>query len=143
MSGNYEADFYAWANEQVALLRAGNLSAADIDHIADEIESIGRREKRELVRCLTVLLLHLLKWQFQPSRRGASWRASIENTRDELEDHMKDNPSLKSKLPEAIATAFLRGRRTAAAETGLSQDAFPTACPWSFEQIMDPDFWPE
>ncbi|MBF0393862.1 MAG: DUF29 domain-containing protein, partial [Alphaproteobacteria bacterium] len=72
----YERDFFAWANEQAALLRAGNLSVADIEHIAEEIESMGRTERREMVSRLTVLLLHLLKWRYQPSRRGSSWFAS-------------------------------------------------------------------
>ena len=81
-------DFYAWANEQAALLRAGRLTEADIENIAEEIESMGRSEKRELVNRLTVLLLHLLKWQFQPALRGNSWRLSIEKQRYRLEDHL-------------------------------------------------------
>ena len=88
----YDRDFYAWANEQAALLRAGKLMEADIQNIAEEIESMGRSEKRELVSRLTVLLLHLLKWQFQPGLRGTSWRLSIENTRYQLEEHIEDNP---------------------------------------------------
>ncbi len=94
-NSNYDLDFYAWANEQVALLRAGELSTADIEHIAEEIESMGRTEKRELVNRLTVLLLHLLKWRFQPRRRSASWEASIKIQRLKLADHLKDNPSLE------------------------------------------------
>jgi hypothetical protein len=74
---NYEHDFYAWANEQAALLRAGELAQADIEHIAEEIESMGKTEKRELVSRLRVLMLHLLKWRFQPLGRTASWEASI------------------------------------------------------------------
>jgi len=139
----YERDFYAWANEQAALLRDGRLLAADIEHIAEEIESMGKTEKRELVSRLTVLLLHLLKWQYQSERRGASWRASIRNTRDQLADHLIDNPSLKSRLPEAVATAFRYASRDAAAETGLPESTFPTDCPWPFEQIMAESFWPE
>ncbi|CAK0766895.1 DUF29 domain-containing protein [uncultured Gammaproteobacteria bacterium] len=143
MSSNfYEHDFFAWANEQAALLRAGKLDAADIEHIAEEIESMGRSEKRELVSRLTVLLLHLLKWQFQPDRRGASWEASIANTRDDLADHLADNPSLKAMLSEAIISAYRRARRDAAAETGLPNPSFPLTCPWSFAQLMDENFWP-
>ena len=74
----YDRDFYAWANEQASLLRKGDLSHADIEHIAEEIESMGKTEKRELISRLTVLLLHLLKWRFQPTLRGKSWRLSIE-----------------------------------------------------------------
>jgi Domain of unknown function DUF29 len=82
----YERDFYAWANQQAALLRDGRLAEADIEKIAEEIESMGRSEKRELVSRLTILLQHLLKWHFQPGRRSVSWGPSIENTRLQLED---------------------------------------------------------
>jgi hypothetical protein len=132
----YDRDFYAWANEQAALLRAGKLSDADVANIAEEIESMGRSEKRELVSRLVVLLLHLLKWQYQPARRGRSWQVTIENTRDELDRHMIDNPSLKAKLPEAMADAYRRARRSAAAETDLPDITFPAECPWTFEQAM-------
>jgi len=145
MSGSslYDRDFYAWANQQAGLLRAGKLSEADLEHIAEEIESMGKSEKRELVSRLTVLLLHLLKWEFQPVRRGASWRLSIANPRDALTDHLADNPSLQSVLEASIDTAYRRARRDAALETGLSESTFPTTCPWSFTDMMDEDFWPE
>ncbi len=139
----YEQDFYAWANEQVALLRAGKLSAADIEHIAEEIESMGKTEKRELVSRLTVLLLHLLKWQFQPERRGSSWEATIRNQRLDIDDHLADNPSLKARLQDAIKAAYERARNIATAETGLARSSFPTACPWAFDAIMNAEFWPD
>lgn len=139
----YESDFYAWANEQAALLRAGKLSAADIGNIAEEIESMGRSEKRELVNRLAVLLLHLLKWRYQPKRRGSSWEATIRTQRLQLRDHLADSPSLKARLDEAIASAYERAIIVAADETGLAEDTFPTACPWPFERLMDADFWPE
>ena len=139
----YEQDFYAWANQQAALLRAGRLSAADIEHIAEEIESMGKTEKRELVSRLTVLLVHLLKWRHQPDRIGASWRATIRIQRRDLAAHLEDNPSLKAVLPEAVARAFGNAVIAAGAETGLSEAAFPPVCPWSFERMMDETFWPE
>ncbi len=139
----YDHDFYAWTNEQVGLLRAGKLSEADLEHIAEEIESMGKSEKRELISRLTVLLLHLLKWEFQPMRRGASWRLSIANTRDALTDHLADNPSLRSVLEASVETAYRRARRDAALETGLSENTFPSTCPWLFSQMMDENFWPE
>ena len=111
----YDQDFYAWANEQAALLRAGKLAAADIEHIAEEIESMGKAEKRELVSRLTVLLLHLLKWQFQPDRRGSSWDATITVQRDDITDHLRDNPSLKAKIGAAITDAY---RKAAILVTG-------------------------
>jgi hypothetical protein len=139
----YLSDFYAWANEQAGLLRAGRLSEADIEHIAEEIESMGKSEKRELVNRLRVLLLHLLKWQFQPSRRGTSWEGSIVNTRDELQVHLHDNPSLKSQIADAMEVAYRRAVLDAVTETGLRRTNFPPVCPWLYDEIMDPDFWPE
>ncbi len=136
MSELYDRDFYAWANEQAGLLRAGKLSSADIANIAEEIETLGRSEKRELVSRLTVLLQHLLKWRFQPERRGRFWELSIANVRDELTDHLADNPSLKAMLPEAIATGYRRARRSAEQETGLPSSAFPVECPWTFDRAM-------
>ena len=107
MSANlYEQDFYAWANQQAGLLRAGKLSQADIEHIAEEIESMGKTEKRELISRLAVLLAHMLKWRFQPERRTKSWRLTIEEQRRQVIRHMRDNPSLKSRLFEAIEEAY-------------------------------------
>jgi hypothetical protein len=138
----YEEDFYAWANQQAELLRAGKISEADIEHIAEEIESMGKSEKRELASRLNVLLLHLLKWQYQPGRRGASWQATIRVQRRDLAVHMKDNRSLKAVLPEAIEQAYGNAIIEAGAETGLLESTFPATCPWSMEQLMDLDFWP-
>jgi hypothetical protein len=94
----YDRDFYARAPQQAGLLRDGRLSEVNIGRIAEEIESMSKTEKRELVSRLTILLLHLLKGQFQPSHRGAFWRASINNARDDIADHLEDNPSLKTHL---------------------------------------------
>jgi hypothetical protein len=139
----YDRDFYAWLNEQAALLRSGRLAELDIENLAEEIESMGRSEKRELVSRLKILILHLLKWQYQPDRRGASWRSSVYNARDALVDLLSDSPSLKSQLAAAIRTAYPRAVRDAAAETALEAAIFPSSCPWSFTQLSDPDFWPE
>ncbi|MDG5495480.1 DUF29 domain-containing protein [Niveispirillum sp. BGYR6] len=144
MSGNlYETDFYAWAMEQAALLRAGKLSAADIDNIAEEIESMGKTEKRELISRLKVLLMHLLKWQFQPAGRCVSWQLTIKEQRREVADHLSDNPSLKSRLPDSMANAYAVAIIAAARETSIAEETFPAECPWSFEQIMDGAFWPD
>jgi hypothetical protein len=139
----YEQDFYAWANEQAALLRAGKLADADIENIAEEIESMGRSEKRELVNRLTVLLLHLLKWQFQPGLRGNSWRLSIEEQRYRLEDHLNDNPSLQAQLDKAMRDAYRLALIEAERETGLARETFPPQCSYSFGEAMRPEFWPE
>ncbi len=139
----YDEDFYAWSNEQAALLRAGRLAQADIAHIAEEIESMGRTEKRELVSRLTVLLLHLLKWRFQPRRRTAGWEASVRVQRNRLADHLDDNPSLRPLLPAALGAAYRDAALEAVAETGLPAATFPTSCPWRVEEAMDAGFWPE
>lgn len=139
----YDTDFYAWANQQAALLRAGKLEAADIAHIAEEIESMGRTEKRELVSRLRVLLLHLLKWQFQPGLRSRSWRLSVAEQRRELLDHLADNPSLKAKLREAIGSAYALALLAAERETGLERTTFPDQCPYSYDQMVDDGFWPD
>ncbi len=144
MSANlYDQDFYAWANEQARLLRDGKLSEADIAHIAEEIESMGKTEKRELVSRLTVLLLHLLKWRYQAEHRGASWQATIRVQRRDLAVHMADNPSLKALTPQAIEQAYGNAVIEAGAETGLDDSALPPACPWTFAQLTDADFWPQ
>ena len=140
---NYDVDFYAWAYEQSALLRAGRLSAADIDNIAEEIATLGRSEKRELVNRLIVLLMHLLKWQFQPEKRSRSWEVSIKDQRRQTGWHLRDNPSLKYQLAGSIAEAYESAVEQAGLETGLPDDAFPKVCPYSPEKMMSADFWPE
>jgi hypothetical protein len=139
----YDRDFYAWANEQAGLLRAGKLSEADIEHIAEEIESMGKSEKRELVNRLAVLLLYLLKWQHQPVFRCTSWRLTIKEQRNRPEDHLADNPSLKSSLSKTMAAACRHAVLSASRETGMEPTAFPATCPWSPDQIMDSTFYPE
>jgi len=142
-SALYDQDFYAWANEQAALLRSGQMSAADIEHIAEEIESMGKTEKRELISRLKVLLMHLLKWQFQPVGRSVSWQLTIKEQRREAARHLADNPSLKGRLSETMADAYGDAIIAAARETSLPEDVFPAECPWVFEQIMEAGFWPE
>jgi hypothetical protein len=142
-SSLYEQDFYAWANEQANLLRTGQVSAADIEHIAEEIESMGKTEKRELANRLAVLLLHLLKWQFQPVRRGDFWEATVRVQRRDLTVLLKDNPSLKGKVAESVEQAYGNAVIQTAAETGFPEMTFPAECPWSFDQIMDAAFWPD
>ena len=138
----YDADFYAWTQEQAGLLRSGRLAEADIAHIAEEIESLGQAEKRELVSRLTVLLLHLRTWRFQPNLRGRSWRLTIKEQRKEVLNHLADNPSLQSRTKEAMAAAYDLAIIKAARETAMDEEEFPAACPWTFEQATS-DFWPE
>ncbi len=139
----YEQDFYAWSRQQADLRRVERLSEADIEHIAEEIDSMGRTEKRELVSRLAVLLLHLLKWRHQPEKRSPSSEASIRVQRNRLADHLDDNFSLKPLLPQALANAYRDARLEAAAETGLAKATFPEACPWAVAETLAADFLPD
>ena len=142
MSKLYEQDYYGWANEQAALLRAGNLRAADIENIAEEIESMGKGEKRELVNRLIVLLQHLLKWQFQPELRGTSWEVTVQAQRIQIAAHMRDNPSLKPQIPDAMKQAYRVACLQAVGETNLPKSVFPPDCPFGFHKALDENFWP-
>jgi hypothetical protein len=139
----YERDFYAWTLEQAKLLRAGKTSEADLENIAEEIESMGKTEKRELVSRLTTLLLHLAKWRFQPALRARSWRLSIEGQRLDIADLIEDNPSLKPYLSQSFGHAWRRALLEAQKETGLEASSFPVECPWSGDEVLDNGFWPE
>ncbi len=139
----YEQDFYAWTNRQAELLRTGQFEQADIDNIAEEIEAMGRSEKRELVSRLSQLLLHLLKWRYQPDFRGSSWRLTIEEQRDSIAGHLRDNPSLRSYLDPAMEDAYRWARRRAGHETNLPNGTFPEASPFSFVEAIDDGFWPD
>lgn len=143
VAGLYERDFHAWANEQASLLRAGKLASVDLVHVAEEIESMGRSERRELVNRLVVLLLHLLKWRFQADRQGNSWRLSIKEQRIRLRSHLEDNPSLKSQIDWAITQAYQLALIDAERETGLPESTFPVTCPFNYDQLLDDAFWPE
>lgn len=138
----HERDFYAWALEQAALLRAGRLAELDLENLAEEIEGLARAEARELRSRYATLLIHLLKWEFQPERRSTSWAGTIARERVEIEDLLDDNPSLKPRQSELFAKAYRSARAGAAAETELPSSRFPATCPYTREQAMDGAFWP-
>ncbi|MFS8866628.1 DUF29 domain-containing protein [Synechococcus sp. OH30] len=141
----YERDFYAWTQEQATLLRAGRLEQLDTGHLAEEIEALGRQERRELVNRLGILLGHLLKWQFQPQLRGKSWQATIIEQRQDIQELIAESPSLKAYLTEAMEKAYRKGLLLVVRETPLSLQDLPDRCPcpYTFEQAMDPNFYPE
>lgn len=136
----YDADFHAWTQEQAKFIRTGQFHQLDLENLAEEIESLGRQERRELRNRLAVLVGHLLKWQFQPTGQGASWRATIRAQRREIQRLMKENPSLKPYLSEAVVDSYDDALALAIRETGLEQ--FPDQCPYSVEQITDETFLP-
>ena len=139
---SYDGDTAGWAEHQAALLRAGRFAQLDIENIAEEIESVGRSEQKELTSRLTILIAHLLKWQFQPSRRGSSWQDTISTQRAQIARHMKRDPSLKAKLDEAVEDGHADARLVARTETGLEPEALPLKCPYTWTQIMDDQFLP-
>jgi hypothetical protein len=132
----YERDFYSWLMEQARLVRAGQWSAVDRENLAEEIEAWGREQFNTLARALRVLLLHLLKWDFQAEKRTRSSALSIAAQRLEIEDILADNPGLKPRIPEAMARAYRKARIDAAKETGLEETHFPEKCEYTFEDTM-------
>jgi hypothetical protein len=139
---NYEQDFYAWTVEQARLLRAGELSAIDAVNLAEEIESMGRRDRRELESRLTVLLTHLLKWQMQPDQRSRSWSATMREQRRQIEKLLRESPSLRPFVANVLAQAYSDAREDAADETGLPESAFPTECPFTLDEVLSRSFLP-
>lgn len=131
----YERDFYTWSQQQARLLRAGRWNSVDRENVAEEIESLGREQFNKLESALRVLLLHLLKWDHQPSKRTRSWALSVKDQRVAFDDVLADNPGLKSRLDEALARAYRRARIQAAMETGLPEEAFPETCPYALDEI--------
>ncbi|WP_406873271.1 DUF29 domain-containing protein [Aminobacter sp. P9b] len=139
----YEADYARWCAEQGALLREGNLQELDRENLAEEIESSGRSDKREIESRLNVLLVHLLKWRFQPDQRAGSWKATITEQRWRISRVVKDSPSLNSYPRKVLAEEYALARSNAATETGLFADAFPSDCTFSIGQVLDLEFFPE
>lgn len=133
----YDRDFYAWTQEQARLLREGRLGELDLDNLAEEIECMGRQERREMRNRLALLLLHLLKWQGQPSHRTPSWRHSIREQREQIVQLLQDSPSLKPVMEQVFVEAYGRGRRDAADETGLPLKTFPAEAPFTLDQALD------
>ncbi len=140
---SYQHDFYGWTQQQVELLKTGHLNELDIENLIEEIETMGRSEKRAVESRLIVLLAHLLKWQYQPDRRGKSWMLTCKGQRLNLETVLDDNPSLKPLLGSILPVAYVKARIEAAKEVGSDENSFPDDCPWSINQIMDQSFYPD
>ncbi|WP_133513355.1 DUF29 domain-containing protein [Candidatus Thiosymbion oneisti] len=139
----YDGDFYDWTIKTSKLLREGHIGEVDLEQVAEEIEDMGKSDKRALSSYLKLLMVHLLKWHYQPKYRGISWKLSITNARDEIQDLLKDSPSLNSKVEQLITDRYATARKRASLETGLVLDSFPNACPFSVEQLLDDDYWPD
>ena len=141
----YEQDFYAWTQEQVRLIQAGNFSTIDYQHVKEELQIMGVSEKRELHSRLTVLLMHLLKWKYQPNLQCKSWKYTIKEQRKELKYHFKNNPSLTNaeSLSESLAYAYELAVLKAVSETNLNESVFAQTCEWNIQNILDEEFFPE
>ncbi|MBV8094302.1 MAG: DUF29 domain-containing protein [Acetobacteraceae bacterium] len=146
MSDLYERDVYRWAQEQAAALRkaanTGSNLPIDWENVAEEIESVGRSEKHELENRLLVLINHLLKWQFQPDRRGKSWRLTIREQRRRIDRHLRSNPTLAANLDAIIAEVYGDAREEASDQTDLPENTFPASCPYTAAEILDLDWFP-
>ena len=138
----YEDDLFAWTQEQAALLRAHAASGIDWEHLAEEIESMGARDRRKLESRLTVILLHLLKWQAQPALRGASWRKTLRTQRREIRKLLKQSPSLRREVRGMLHDAYADAVKDAIDETGLRADVFPDTCPYKPADVLDEDHLP-
>ena len=139
----YEEDFARWSAEQAVLLRAGRLDRVDTENVAEEIESLGRSEQSEIESRMAVLLAHLLKHQFQPAQRSASWTATIFEQRYRIARVIRRSPSLKFYPAATRDEEYVIARRNAAAETGHPISVFPETCSYTIEQILDEDWLPE
>ncbi len=142
LKNEYDKDFYAWTMHNAALIRQGKFSQVDVENVAEEIESMGRSDKRELVSRLGVLIAHLLKWEFQPERRGNSWKATIKVQRLRVKRLLEESPSLKHELESKLADAYKLAVLIAAEETQFLETTFPKKCPYDFSQCMRENFFP-
>jgi len=138
----YDQDYYLWLVQTAYLLKNKQLTQLDIDHLFEEIADIGKREKRALISNLEILLMHLLKYQYQPENRSNSWRYTIFEHRDRIEKQFNDSPSLKSYFLENFDAAYTKARQKAAIETGMELELFPNTCPFSPENTLDSEFLP-
>jgi Domain of unknown function DUF29 len=139
----YDRDFVAWIEETIDRLKAKDYSAVDWNNVIEELDTMGRRERKSLKSNLVILLLHLLKWQYQPALRSGSSKGSIVEHRQRIQDDLIDSPSLKPYLYEILVSAYLDACDRAAAETGLSLTIFPVDCDYPIESILDRTFFPD
>ena len=141
-AGLYDEDFFAWTQRTAELLRARRFDEMDIEHTAEEIEDMGKRDLKELNSRVQVLLAHLLKWQLQPDKRSPSWQTTIVTQRLEIEALLGQSPSLRPKLSSELAKNYSGAVKRTMPESRLSKDEFPRQCPFTVAQILDEDFLP-
>jgi hypothetical protein len=142
LNETYNKDLYLWGQEHIKLLKQGRLNELDIEHLIEEIEDMGKSEQRGISSHLRVLLMHLLKWEFQERFRGGSWLGSIRNSRLSIDDLIKTSPSLKNKPQNDLSEIYKQAREWASDETGLKLETFPEECPYSIEQVLNKSWLP-
>jgi hypothetical protein len=143
MNTLYNSDFYSWTKTQAQLLKEEKWETLDKLNLIEEIETLGRQERRELTNRLALLLGHLLKWQHQPEKRSNSWLATIREQRTQINRILADSPSLKSYLEEAFSLSYQDGINLAVKETNLPYETFAENCHYEITQILEPEFLPE
>ncbi len=139
----YDRDYYQWLTKTAELLRLKEFNKLDLENLIEEIESLGKSEKRAIKSNLIVVILHLLKWQYQPQKRSNSWKSSIREHRRRIQELLTDSPSLNNYLPEIFTACYVAAKKQASDETGLSIMFFPKECPFSLEESLDEDFLTE
>ena len=147
----YEQDFHQWIEHHITLLRAGRLNEIDVEHLIEELEGMAGRDRNELLSRLKILIAYLLKWQFQLQQLtekckefdGRSWQRSIIEQRSEIADQLENIPSLKNHLNELVALAYPKAVKLSVKETQLPLSTFPRDCPYTVEQLLNDDFYPE
>ena len=139
----YDKDFNLWIERESKYLRNGNTEKLDLENILEEIEALGKRDRRALESQIVRLLHHLLKWVKRPERRGSSWQLTIINSRDEISKLLEDSPSLEKKIESLFEKCYTSAVKNAMVETGLKKKDFPKESSWSLREILEEDFWPE
>jgi hypothetical protein len=139
----YEQDYYRWLTQTTLLLQRREFDQLDLTHLIDEIEDMGRSERRSLESNLRVVLTHLLKWKYQPQQRSGSWRGSIAEHRIRIRKTLKDSPSLNYYLVEVFSEAYQDAITVAVQETGLGLETFPAECEWPLQSILDETWLPD
>ncbi|NJP09859.1 MAG: DUF29 domain-containing protein [Leptolyngbyaceae cyanobacterium RU_5_1] len=139
----YQTDYLQWIETTVKKLRSKHYADVDWENLIEEVEDMGRSERRSLDSNLIVVLLHLLKWQYQPEWRSGSWEGSIVEHRRRIKKTIKESPSLKPYLESIFAESYTEAVKQAKAETGLPFETFPKQCPYDLAAVMDDEFLPE
>lgn len=151
LATEYDRDFDAWIQQHIALLKQGRLNEIDVEHLIIELEDMGKSNRRELVNRFISLIAHLLKWQHQYKQlqdrwgnfTGGSWKGTITEQRAKIAKLLKQNPSLKNNLQDAVMEAYADALEVASDETGLPKSTFPDECPYLIEQLLDRTFYPD